>query len=177
MNIEAVNALDTAAFVERFGAVFEESAWVAETAWERRPFRDREALHAAMCAVVQGAGAERQVALIRAHPDLVGKAAREGRLGAASASEQAGAGLDQLDAGEVRWFERYNRAYREKFGFPFILCVRAAERKQAIMDGFEIRLNHTPEQERRAALVEIEKIAGFRLADLVEGEGGEKDEG
>ena len=168
VNIEAVNALDTGAFVERFGAVFEDSAWVAEAAWDRRPFRNREALHAAMCACVQEAGTARQTALIRAHPDLVGNAAREGQLGAASASEQAGAGLDRLDEGEVRWFERYNRAYREKFGFPFILCVRAAERKRAIMDGFEVRLHHSPEQERKAALVEIEKIAGFRLADLVE---------
>ena len=73
---------------------------------------------------------------------------------AKSASEQARVGLDRLEAEEVRWFERYNRAYREKFGFPFIVCVRAAERKRAIMDGFEVRLHHTPEQERRAALVE-----------------------
>ena len=168
-NIAEVNGWDTGAFVERFGAVFEDSPWVAESAWDRRPFRDREALHAAMCAVVQEAGEERQVALIRAHPDLVGKAAREGRLGEASASEQAGVGLDRLEAEEVRWFERYNRAYREKFGFPFIVCVRAAERKRAIMEGFEVRLHHSPEQERRTALVEIENIAGFRLADLVEG--------
>ena len=167
-SIAEVNALDTAAFVERFGAVFEDSPWVAESAWDRRPFRDRAALHAAMCACVQETGEDRQLALIRAHPDLVGRAAREGRLGAASSSEQAGAGLDRLEAEEVRWFERYNRAYQEKFGFPFIICVRAAERKRAIMDGFEIRLHHRPEQERMAALVEIEKIAAFRLADLVE---------
>ena len=167
-HIAEVNGLDTAAFVERFGAVFEDSPWVAETAWDRRPFRDRAALHAAMCAVVQEAGESRQLALIRAHPDLVGKAAQAGRLGPASASEQAGAGLDRLDPDEVRWFERYNRAYQEKFGFPFIICVRAAERKRAIMDGFELRLHNDPERERRTALAEIEKIAAFRLADLVE---------
>lgn len=166
-SIAEVNGWDTAAFVERFGAVFEDSPWVAEAAWDRRPFRDRDALHAALCACVQEAGPERQLALIRAHPDLVGRAAREGRLGAASASEQADAGLDRLDPEEARWFERYNRAYREKFGFPFIICVRAAEKKRAIMAGFEIRLDHTPDRERTAALVEIEKIAAFRLADLV----------
>ena len=169
MNIAEVNALDTAAFVERFGAVFEDSPWVAEVAWSRKPFRDRDALHAALVACVQEADEERQLALIRAHPDLVGRAAQEGTLGAASTNEQAGAGLDRLDPGEVRWFERYNRAYKEKFGFPFILCVRAAERKRAIMDGFELRLHHTPEQEHRTALVEIEKIAAFRLGDLVDG--------
>ena len=167
-SIAEVNALDAAAFIERFGAVFEDSPWVAETARNQRPFRDRAALHAAMGAVVRDAGEARQLALIRAHPDLVGKAARMGTLGAASASEQADAGLDRLDPAEVRWFERHNQAYLEKFGFPFILCVRAAGRQQAIMDGFEIRLHHTPEQERAAALAEIEKIAAFRLADLVE---------
>ena len=72
--IAEVNGRDTGAFMERIGAVFEDSPWVAESAWEQRPFRDREALHAAMCAVVQEAGLKRQVMLIRAFPDLVGKA-------------------------------------------------------------------------------------------------------
>ena len=166
-SLEEINGLERAAFVERFGGVCEHSPWVADAAWEHRPFADRAGLHAAMCAAVQAAGEERQLALIRAHPDLVGRAAREGRLGAASASEQAGAGLDQLTPEEVGWFEQHNSAYREKFGFPFIICVRA-NRKQAIIDGFETRLHHTPAQERAAALAEIEKIAAFRLDDLVE---------
>ena len=114
-----------------------------------------------MCAVVREADDARQLALIRAHPDLVGRAAREGRLGAASTSEQAGAGLDQLTPEEIAWFEQRNAAYRARFGFPFIICVRA-NRKQAILAGFETRLQHTPEQERAAALAEIEKIAAFR---------------
>ena len=167
-SIAEINGLDTGAFVERFGTVFEDSPWVAETAWDRRPFRDRPALHAAMCAVVQDAGESRQLELVRAHPDLVGKAAQTGRLGVASRSEQAGAGLDRLNPDEVRWFERYNRAYQEKFGFPFVICVRAAERKRAITDGFELRLHNSLERERKTALAEIEKIAAFRLADLVE---------
>ena len=164
--IGKINGLSRAAFVARFGGVFEHSPWVADAAWDRRPFRDRAGLHAAMSAAVQAAGEERQLALIRAHPDLVGRAAREGRLGADSTSEQAGAGLDRLTQEEVAWFERHNAAYREKFGFPFIICVRA-NRKQAIVAGFDTRLHHTPEQERTAALAEIEKIAAFRLADLV----------
>ena len=164
--MEEINGLSREAFVARFGGAFEHSPWVADAAWEQRPFPDRAGLHAAMCAAVQSAGEERQLALIRAHPDLVGRAAREGRLGAASASEQADAGLDQLTQEEVAWFERHNATYREKFGFPFIICVRA-NRKQAIVAGFETRLHHTPERERAAALAEIEKIAAFRLADLV----------
>ena len=165
-SIAEINSLDRPAFTARFGAVFEHSPWVAEAAWEQRPFADRTALHAAMCAVVRAADDARQLALIRAHPDLVGRAAREGRLGAASASEQAGAGLDQLTPEEIAWFEQHNAAYRARFGFPFIICVRA-NRQQAIRTGFETRLPHTPARERAAALAEIEKIAAFRLADLV----------
>ncbi len=163
---EEINGLDRHAFIERFGAVFEHSPWVADAAWNHRPFRDRAALHAAMCAAMQTASEAQQLALIRAHPDLVGRAAREGRLGAASASEQAGVGLDRLTPDEIVWFEQHNAAYRERFGFPFIICVRA-NRKHAIITGFETRLHHTSTQERATALAEIEKIAAFRLADLV----------
>ena len=166
-SIAAVNGMDRAAFVAWFGGVFEHSPWVAEEAWERRPFRDRDALHTAMAACVREADPARQMALIRAHPDLVGPAAREGRLGEASASEQAGAGLDRLDAAQVAWFEQRNREYQERFGFPFIICVRA-NRRLAIVDGFETRLHHTLKEEKTTALAEIEKIAAFRLADLVE---------
>lgn len=162
-----INALERPAFVARFGAVFEHSPWVADAAWDHRPFPTRAALHAAMCAAVQAAPLARQLELIRAHPDLVGRAAREGRLAAASASEQAGAGLDQLTPAEVAWFEQHNAAYRERFGFPFIICVRA-NRRQAIVAGFETRLQHTPAQERATALAEIAKIAAFRLADLID---------
>ena len=165
--VARINGMERGVFVARFGAVFEHSPWVAELAWERRPFADCAALHAAMTACVREADPARQMALIRAHPDLVGRAAREGRLGAASASEQAGAGLDQLDAAQVAWFESRNRAYQKRFGFPFIICVRA-NRRQAIMDGFETRLRHSPDEERETALAEIGKIASFRLADLVE---------
>ena len=165
--VAAVNGMERAAFVARFGGVFEHSPWVAERAWERRPFGDRDTLHTAMAACVREADPAEQMALIRAHPDLVGRAAREGTLGAASASEQAGAGLDRLDAEQVAWFQEHNRAYQERFGFPFIICVRA-NRRQAIIDGFETRLRHSPEQEKATALGEIEKIAAFRLADLVE---------
>ncbi len=164
--IANINGMDRAAFVERFGAVFEHSPWVAERAWESRPFDDRDGLRMAMATCVREASPGEQLTLIRAHPDLVGRAAREGQLGAASTSEQAGAGLDQLDATQVAWFEEHNRAYQERFGFPFIICVRA-NRRQAIIDGFKNRLHHSAEEERDTALGEIEKIASFRLGDLV----------
>lgn len=162
-----VNALDCASFVAHFGAIFEHSPWVAERAWAKRPYRDFVALLAAMQTSVRDALPEEQLALIRAHPDLVGKAAREGTLAPASASEQASAGLDRLDAEEAAWFTAQNLAYQQRFGFPFIICVRA-NRKEAIREGFATRIHHSPEVEKQAALSEIDKIAAFRLGDLVE---------
>ena len=168
LTIPQVNVLDEAAFVARFGAVFEHSPWVARDAWKAaHPFRDPAHLTAAMQAAVRRADAAAQLALIRAHPDLVGRAAREGTLAPASASEQAGAGLDRLDPAEAAWFQEQNDAYRARFGFPFIICVRA-NRKEAIRAGFLARQNHSAEAEMRTALDEIDRIAAFRLGDLVE---------
>ncbi len=168
LTIHQVNAMDAEAFVARFGTLFEHSPWVAAGAWHRRPFQDQNHLLAALRETVARADPERQMALIRAHPDLVGRAAREGTLAPASASEQAGAGLDRLDPEEIAWFERQNAAYQERFGFPFIICVRA-NRKQAIREGLVTRLAHSNQVETQAALAEIDKIAAFRLADIVEG--------
>ena len=120
----ALNALDRDAFVARFGPVFESSPWVAEAAWERRPFAGAADLHAAMVAAVDEAPLEKQLALIRAHPDLAGKAAIAGTLTAHSRDEQASAGLDRLTPEEHATFTRLNTAYRERFGFPFVICVR-----------------------------------------------------
>src|SRR5690606_3181161 len=104
--------------------IYEHSPWVAEAVAAARPFASLAALHAAMIAAVEAAGAERQNALIRAHPDLAGKAARAGTLTADSSAEQASAGLDRLSEQEFAAFHRLNDAYREKFAFPFIVCVR-----------------------------------------------------
>ena len=167
LTLPEINALSREGFVAQFGAIFEHSPWVAGEAWKRQPFRDVDHLLAEMKESVRAASAEQQLALIRAHPDLVGRAAREGTLAPASASEQASAGLDRLDAEETAWFQEQNRAYQERFGFPFIICVRA-NRKQAIREGFVSRIKNSAEVEIRAALDEIDKIAAFRLDDLVE---------
>lgn len=166
--IEAVNALPWEAFVERFGGVFEDSPWVAAEAWQRRPWAGLEGLHAAMCAVVREAGPERQLALIRAHPDLVGRAALHGTLGPASAAEQRAAGLDPdaLSPDEIARFAVANAAYEAKFGFPFVICARE-NRKEAILAGFERRLGNTVAAEIATALAEIKRIAWYRLRDLV----------
>jgi 2-oxo-4-hydroxy-4-carboxy-5-ureidoimidazoline decarboxylase len=119
-----------------------------------------------MCAVVSVAPLEEQLALIRAHPDLVGRAARSGTLSPASAGEQAAAGLDQLDREEAAVFARLNAAYMSRFGFPFVICVRE-NKKDAILAGFRSRSGNERTTEIATALGEIAKIARLRLADTI----------
>ncbi|MGN6867204.1 MAG: 2-oxo-4-hydroxy-4-carboxy-5-ureidoimidazoline decarboxylase [Solirubrobacteraceae bacterium] len=146
--------------------LFEHSPWVAETAWRRRPFETVAALHAALEAAMREAPRERQLALIRAHPELAGREAEAGTLTRESSSEQASAGLDRLTADELEALRRLNRSYRERFGFPLIVCVRK-HTKQSILAWGADRLEHSREQEIQIALGEIAKIARLRLADLV----------
>jgi OHCU decarboxylase len=152
-------------FVERYGPLFEHSPWVAECGWEKRPFTDRDDLHAKLCEAMYEAPREQQLDLIRAHPDLAGRAAIEGTLTPDSAREQSSAGLDRLSAEQYEAFTRTNTAYRERFGFPFVVCVREHD-KASILATAEARLQHDPEQEVRTALDEIAKIARLRLQDL-----------
>jgi OHCU decarboxylase len=148
------------AFVARNGALFEHSPWVAEEAYDAGPFGDDEALLAAMVGVVRGAPRERQLALIRAHPDLAGKAA----LTRDSEREQASAGLDALTPGEYEEFTRVNAAYRERHGFPFVICAREHD-KASILAAAAERLDHDTDTEVGVALDEIAKIARLRLED------------
>jgi OHCU decarboxylase len=163
--IAELNSLSREDFTRVIGPVFEHSPWIAEATWSNRPFPTLEELHRALCQTVQEAGEEKQLALIRAHPDLVGRAALAGTLTPASTSEQASAGLDKLTPEEVAAFQKFNQAYREKFGFPFVICARL-NRKQAILDGFRTRSEHSRHAEIRTALEEISKIAWLRLRDI-----------
>jgi 2-oxo-4-hydroxy-4-carboxy-5-ureidoimidazoline decarboxylase len=156
--IDELGALDRAAFVEQVGFAFESSPWVAEAAWEERPFASVGALHAAMVRAVERAPEERQLELIRAHPELAGG----DDLTPASAGEQASAGLDRTGRDERARLERATAAYREKFGFPFIVCVRE-HTPASIVASAEERLGRSPEEERETALREIAKIAALRL--------------
>jgi len=163
-----LNSYERADFVRVVGPIFERSPWIAEGAWSMRPFAKREKLHQALCQVVQQAVPEKQLALIRAHPDLVGRAALSGSLSPASTREQASAGLDQLNPEETDLFRKQNAAYREKFGFPFVICARQ-NRKEAILRAFELRLKNSRREEIATALAEIAKIAQLRLEDLISG--------
>ena len=156
---------DEHAFVARYGAVFEGSAWVARAAWPDAPFASIEALHAAMARAVHDAPRDQQIELIRAHPELAGREAQAGELTEASASEQASAGLDRLSPQEAERWSALNRAYRERFGFPLVVCVRE-HTKDSILAWGEERLGHEADEEIEVALGEIAKIARLRLQEL-----------
>ena len=150
---------DESAFVARYGGVYERSPWVAEDAEALVGIDDPvERIAEVMAACVDNAPLERQLELIRAHPDLAGKVQLTGGLTADSAREQASAGLDRCSAAEFERFQRLNRAYREKFGFPFVMAVRDRTREE-VLDAFEKRLGQGTEDEFRSALSEIHKIA------------------
>jgi 2-oxo-4-hydroxy-4-carboxy-5-ureidoimidazoline decarboxylase len=163
-----INALDRAGFVETLGHLFEHSPWVAEDTWSRRPFRDATQLHAELCHTMRRASRERQLALIRAHPDLAGRLALQRQLTADSTREQASAGLNALTSPDLSEFQRLNETYRAKFGFHFVICARL-NAKAAILAAMKARVQSAPDTEFETALGEIEKIARLRLDDLVGG--------
>jgi len=146
---------DEATFVARYGAVFEHSPWVAREAFQRGG--DFEA-------AVREAPRERQLALVRAHPELAGREAEEGELTEASQREQAGAGLNRLSSEELAEWRALNGAYRDRFGFPLVVCVREHTPESILEWGHE-RLLRSPEEELETAIGEIAKIARVRLQE------------
>ena len=155
--------MSTSNFVTRFGGIYEHSSWVAERAEPH--LREETAagdIARVMADCVDNASVEKQLELIRAHPDLAGKAQLAGKLTADSTTEQASAGLDQCTSAEFEQIQSLNDRYREKFSFPFVMAVRNSSRRQ-ILDTFECRLQSEYDDEFEAALVEIHKIARLRL--------------
>ncbi|WP_426397849.1 2-oxo-4-hydroxy-4-carboxy-5-ureidoimidazoline decarboxylase [Ralstonia sp. R-29] len=166
--LSQLNGMDAAQFVQTLGGIYEHSPWVAEQAATQRPFASADALTAAMRKAVDTAGEEALLKLVRAHPELAGKAAVRGELTAESTREQAGAGLDQCTPEEFARLQTLNQQYNEKFGFPFILAVRGYDR-HGIIDNFSKRVQNDRDTELRTSLEQIHRIAGFRLADLISG--------
>jgi xanthine dehydrogenase D subunit len=148
------------------GSLFEHSPWVAEAAWSQAPFKSVAELEAALETALREAPRERQLELIRAHPELAGREAERGSLTRESTHEQVSAGLDQLSADQLEALRSLNRAYGERFGFPLIVCVREHTPDSIIAWG-TARLEHPREQEIDIALGEIMKIARLRLANLL----------
>jgi 2-oxo-4-hydroxy-4-carboxy-5-ureidoimidazoline decarboxylase len=166
LTLASLNSSDRRAFVAALGHLFEHSPWVADETWPRRPFRDVVHLHVELCHTMQSAAPDRQLALIRAHPDLAGRLARQNQLTKESTREQAGAGLTRLSEAELAEFTTLNDSYKAKFGFPFIICARL-NAKEAILAAMKARLPNSPATEHAAALAEIGKIARLRLQDAV----------
>lgn len=156
------NTLPHQAFVARYAGVVEHSPWVVERAAARRPFAD---LAAGIAAVLADATPDERLSVIRAHPELAGRAAVAGTLTAESRSEQASAGLDRMEAEAVERFHALNAAYRARFDFPFIICVRQTDRA-GILRAMAERLTHDRATEVATALDEIGHIIRLRLETL-----------
>jgi 2-oxo-4-hydroxy-4-carboxy-5-ureidoimidazoline decarboxylase len=164
--LDQLNTMPADTFVTVLAGIFEHSPWVPEAAATQRPFANIDELHTAMSRIVEQAGDEKQLALINAHPELAGKAAVRGELTAESTREQSGAGLNLCTQEEFDRLQALNQAYRDKFGFPFILAVRGYDR-HGIIANFETRVNNSRADELRASLDQIYRIARFRLEDLI----------
>ena len=168
LSLDNLNASDKAGFAATLGDIYENAPWVAEAAHQQRPFATVQALYQATISTVRAGSTDQQLALIKGHPDLGGKAARAGTTTKHSTAEQTSAGLDSLSDAEFEEFHRLNNAYREKFGFPFILCVRR-HGKDSILRQFKLRLANPGAAEMETALEEIFRIAGLRLDQRVAG--------
>ncbi len=166
MKLDQLNHLSDGEFVAALGAIFEHSPWVAEAVVSARPFVSVSQLHKTMCDAVDAAGVNKQMALIKAHPDLAGKAALSGDLTEESTSEQAGAGLDRLSHEEFATFHRLNDAYQSQFDFPFIIAVKG-HNKTSILNAFHQRLENDANEEKAEALKQIYRIGLFRLEGLI----------
>jgi 2-oxo-4-hydroxy-4-carboxy-5-ureidoimidazoline decarboxylase len=166
MSLSSLSSLDRDQFVAALDGVFEHSPWVAERAWAERPFTSTAALRQALAHAMWAASRDEQMALVRAHPELAGRAAIRGELTAESTREQAGARLDACTPDEFARLQALNADYNAKFGFPFIMAVRGFDRTQIIAQ-FDARLRNTADDEFREALTQIERIATLRLGDMI----------
>jgi 2-oxo-4-hydroxy-4-carboxy-5-ureidoimidazoline decarboxylase len=167
ITLNHLNHIDAGGFTALLGAVFEHSPWIADKSAGGRPYADLASLHTAMCRQVEESDRAAQLALIRAHPKLAGKAALRGELTAESTREQQGAGLNLCSAEEFEKLHALNDAYNRKFGFPFIVAVRGHTRT-SILALMERRLQNDSDTEMQQALQQIYQIALYRLQDMIE---------
>jgi 2-oxo-4-hydroxy-4-carboxy-5-ureidoimidazoline decarboxylase len=162
MTLHELNTADRIAFVAALGWIFEDSPWVAERAWDQRPFSTVADLHDTMTSVVTSASPAEQLALLRAHPDL--GASR--MMSHASVREQDGAGLNALRVDDWERLRQLNAAYTTKFGFPFLYAVKGST-KDDVLNALERRLTSTRDAEQKEALAQVFRIARFRLEELI----------
>ena len=162
MTFDELNSKDRNGFVGAIGWVFEGSPWVAERAWDKRPFATLDALHDALSSVVASAELSEQVSLLRAHPELGARAS----MSDTSSREQTSAGLDALTRDDIERLRSLNSAYLEKFGFPFLLAVTGCT-AQDVLNAIERRLTSPRDEEHREALRQVYRIARFRLEGMI----------
>jgi 2-oxo-4-hydroxy-4-carboxy-5-ureidoimidazoline decarboxylase len=167
VGLDSLNGAPSSEFVGALGGVFEHAPWIAAAVASRRPFASLAELFGAMRQAVLESDEERRLDLLRGHPELAGAAARSGNMTPESVAEQGSAGLDRLPSRRVALFEELNRAYRERFGFPCIVCVRR-HGSDSLLREFERRVALSVEEERRTALEEVFRIAALRLDALVD---------
>jgi 2-oxo-4-hydroxy-4-carboxy-5-ureidoimidazoline decarboxylase len=169
--LELVNTADRDEFVALLARVFENSAWIADEVFAHRPFQSIEELHQAMMRCVLDAPPSRQLALIRAHPELAGREAVEGTMTAASSGEQDRLGLTRLAPAELAWISELNRRYREKFGFPCIVALRLHETRESVMAEMARRIENDATTEVATALRQIGQITRGRLMKVLSADG------
>jgi len=162
LDLDAINKMDQATFVKEFGPIFEKSPWVAEQAWNSRPFSSVEDLHQKMFNVIANAPRDKQIAFLNQHPELAGKEAQAGQMTTDSVAEQASAGLNALSKEEIARLAKGNAEYRAKFGFPFMIFVRG-HTKEGIYFYLDRRLQNDPDTELKNALAQVYGITLFRL--------------
>ncbi len=169
LSLDQLNQASRETFTALLDGTYEHSPWIAASAWERRPFKSLAALKHGLVAAVRASGREAQLGLIRAHPELAGKAMVAKTLTAESTHEQGKAGLTACTPDEFARIQVLNDSYNQKFGFPFILAVRGPRgtglSKQQIISTFERRLHNHPDFEFAEALRNIDRIAEIRLDD------------
>lgn len=177
LTIAEVNRLDPDDALTPLGGLFEDSPHLVAQALEQRPFATRDALYDALCDTLDGIDWTQRIALIQAHPDLAGRAALAGTLGRESTAEQHAAGLaaDALTPEEIARIGELNARYRERFGFPFVICARD-NGKAGILAALAERLEHDRETEIATAIGEIRRIAWHRLDALIREDGAGHDE-
>ncbi len=169
LTLDQLNTASLEQALQWLDGVYEHSPWIAQAALRERPFRSLAHLKHALAHAVRTAGTQAQLALIRAHPELAGKAMVDQSLTAESTHEQSKAGLTQCTPAEFVRLQQLNADYNARFGFPFILAVRGPRgtglRKQQIIDTFARRLDNHPDFEQAEALRNIHRIAEIRLND------------
>lgn len=162
-SLTEINQLSHADFTAVLGAIFEDTPDIASEAWQQRPFQSCSALHQIMCQIVKNRDRSAQLRLLQAHPDLGSRVT----MAAASVQEQTTVGLQSLSQSDYHRFQRLNQAYRQRFGFPFIVAVRNHSHQDSIWQTFETRSQGSLPEEFETALAEVMHIAWYRLCDLI----------